>query len=215
MLAPRSAKALHEKVLLKGHGIRKLLRSSSLSGTLFWIIAELSSLKKADEICSSLCFVLMSSLRKLPYFGIPAKTSIRGIGVSLIDFGVSDLGWGVDSSSSSSLSKLIGVSESFCSANGLTSSELEAHVCIQGFIDPSHSSALSSVSHNSVSSDVADESCVPSGSSFNALTEEIVAYEKESDETHDVKMMQVRVYNLDVVVVLEGGVIYVRDHMIE
>ncbi|GKA93142.1 hypothetical protein Tco_0815128 [Tanacetum coccineum] len=46
---------------------------------------------------------------------------------------------------------------------------------------------VSSVSHNSVSSDVADESCVPSGSSFNALTEEIVAYEKESDETHAVK----------------------------
>ncbi|GJW30855.1 hypothetical protein Tco_0047730, partial [Tanacetum coccineum] len=55
------------------------------------------------------------------------------------------------------------------------------------FMDSSHSSARSSVSQNSVSSDVADESCVPSGSSFNALTEEIVAYEKESDETHAVK----------------------------
>ncbi|GJX58643.1 protein FAR1-related sequence 5 [Tanacetum coccineum] len=39
----------------------------------------------------------------------------------------------------------------------------------------------------SVSSDVVDESCVPSGSSLNALTEEIVTYEKESDETHAVK----------------------------
>ncbi|GKD25927.1 protein FAR1-related sequence 5, partial [Tanacetum coccineum] len=52
----------------------------------------------------------------------------------------------------------------------------------------SHSSAISSVSLNSVSSDVVDESCVPSGSSLNALTEEIVAYEKESDETHVVKI---------------------------
>ncbi|GJY94259.1 protein FAR1-related sequence 5 [Tanacetum coccineum] len=56
-------------------------------------------------------------------------------------------------------------------------------------MDPSHSSAVSSVSHNSVSSDVVDESCVPSGSSLNALTEEIVAYEKESDETHVVKKL--------------------------
>ncbi|GJZ53877.1 RNA-directed DNA polymerase, eukaryota, partial [Tanacetum coccineum] len=55
------------------------------------------------------------------------------------------------------------------------------------FMDPSHSSALSSVSRNSVSSNVVDESCVPSGSSLNALTEETVAYEKESDETHVVK----------------------------
>ncbi|GKA56418.1 FAR1-related sequence 5-like protein [Tanacetum coccineum] len=53
----------------------------------------------------------------------------------------------------------------------------------------SHSSAISSVSQNSVSSDVVDESCVPSGSSLNALTEEIVAYEKESDETHAVKKL--------------------------
>nr|GEX05010.1 hypothetical protein [Tanacetum cinerariifolium]GEX05018.1 hypothetical protein [Tanacetum cinerariifolium] len=35
MLAPRSAKALHEKVLLKLHGIRKLPGSPSLGGTLF------------------------------------------------------------------------------------------------------------------------------------------------------------------------------------
>nr|GEU89826.1 hypothetical protein [Tanacetum cinerariifolium] len=54
MLAPRSAKALHEKVL-KLHGIRKLPESSSFGGTLFWIIVELSSLKKAAEICSNLC----------------------------------------------------------------------------------------------------------------------------------------------------------------
>ncbi|GJV27174.1 hypothetical protein Tco_1383622 [Tanacetum coccineum] len=53
MLAPRSAKALQEKVLLKLYGIRKLLRSSSFGGTLFWIIAELSSLRKAVEIYGS------------------------------------------------------------------------------------------------------------------------------------------------------------------
>ncbi|GKE83382.1 hypothetical protein Tco_1557124, partial [Tanacetum coccineum] len=35
MLAPRSAKAFHEKALLKLHGIRKLSGSPSLSGTLF------------------------------------------------------------------------------------------------------------------------------------------------------------------------------------
>nr|GEV91488.1 hypothetical protein [Tanacetum cinerariifolium] len=58
-----------------------------------------------------------------------------------------------------------------------------------GFMDHNHSSALSSVSQNSVSSDVVDESCVLSGSSLNALTEEIVAYEKESDETHVVKKL--------------------------
>ncbi|GKF01745.1 hypothetical protein Tco_0028668 [Tanacetum coccineum] len=79
MLAPRSAKALHEKVLLKVHGIRKLPGSSSLGGILFWIIAELSLLKKADEICSSLCLLLTSSLRNFSLFGIPAKTSTRGI----------------------------------------------------------------------------------------------------------------------------------------
>ncbi|GJU39417.1 hypothetical protein Tco_1192374 [Tanacetum coccineum] len=49
MLAPRSAKALQEKVLLKLHGIRKLSGSLSLGGTLFWIIAELSSLKKGQK----------------------------------------------------------------------------------------------------------------------------------------------------------------------
>ncbi|GJU21479.1 hypothetical protein Tco_1154821 [Tanacetum coccineum] len=47
MLAPRSAKALQEKVLLKLHGIKRLPGSPSLDGTLFWIIAELLSLKKA------------------------------------------------------------------------------------------------------------------------------------------------------------------------
>ncbi|GKB12040.1 hypothetical protein Tco_0845963 [Tanacetum coccineum] len=51
----------------------------------------------------------------------------------------------------------------------------------------SESFKYASVSHNSVSSDVVDESCVPSNSSINALTEEIVAYENESDETHAVK----------------------------
>ncbi|GJW72402.1 putative reverse transcriptase domain-containing protein [Tanacetum coccineum] len=61
MLAPRSVKALQEKVLLKFHGIRKLLGSFSFGGTLFWITAELSLLKKAEEICSS----SSSSLSKL------------------------------------------------------------------------------------------------------------------------------------------------------
>nr|GFA10859.1 hypothetical protein [Tanacetum cinerariifolium] len=63
MLAPRSAKALQEKVLLKLHGIRKVPGSLSFGGTLFWIIAELSSLSKAAEICSILCLLRMSSLR--------------------------------------------------------------------------------------------------------------------------------------------------------
>ncbi|GJZ16798.1 hypothetical protein Tco_0552921 [Tanacetum coccineum] len=47
MLAPKSAKALQENVLLKLNGIRKLPGSPSFGGTLFWIIAELSSLRKA------------------------------------------------------------------------------------------------------------------------------------------------------------------------
>ncbi|GJU90002.1 hypothetical protein Tco_1302425 [Tanacetum coccineum] len=64
MLAPRSAKALQEKVLLKLHGIRKLPGSPSFGGTLFWIIAELSSLRKAAEIC----FIVSSSLLKLMRF---------------------------------------------------------------------------------------------------------------------------------------------------
>nr|GEV52618.1 ribonuclease H-like domain-containing protein [Tanacetum cinerariifolium] len=55
MLAPRSAKPLQEKVLLKFHGMRKLPGSLSFGGTLFWITAELSSLKKAGEICLILC----------------------------------------------------------------------------------------------------------------------------------------------------------------
>nr|GEW65788.1 hypothetical protein [Tanacetum cinerariifolium] len=63
MLAPRSAKSLQEKVLLKLHGIRKLPGSLSFGGTLFWIIAELSSLMKAAEIYLILCLLLMSSLR--------------------------------------------------------------------------------------------------------------------------------------------------------
>ncbi|GKD19517.1 hypothetical protein Tco_1208675, partial [Tanacetum coccineum] len=54
-------------------------------------------------------------------------------------------------------------------------------------MDSSHSSARSSVSQNSVSSDVVVESFVLSGTVLNAFTEEIVAYEKESDETHAVK----------------------------
>nr|GEX85242.1 hypothetical protein [Tanacetum cinerariifolium] len=59
---------------------------------------------------------------------------------------------------------------------------------VNGFMDSSHSNARSNVSQNSVSSDVVVESSVPSGIALNALTEEIVAYEKESDETHAVKI---------------------------
>ncbi|GKA07433.1 FAR1-related sequence 5-like protein [Tanacetum coccineum] len=64
---------------------------------------------------------------------------------------------------------------------------VHSDVDMRCFMDPSHSSLLSCVSQNYVSSHVVDESCVPSGSSLNALIEEIVAYEKESDETHAVK----------------------------
>ncbi|GJS72842.1 reverse transcriptase domain-containing protein [Tanacetum coccineum] len=72
MLAPRSAKALHakalhEKVLLKVQGIRKLLRSPSLGGTLFWIIVELSSLRKAMrfvQACVSLVRASFSCWKK-------------------------------------------------------------------------------------------------------------------------------------------------------
>ncbi|GJV37217.1 protein FAR1-related sequence 5 [Tanacetum coccineum] len=60
---------------------------------------------------------------------------------------------------------------------------------LKGFMDSSHSSARSSVSHNSVSSDVVVESFVPSGTVLNAFTEETVAYEKESNETNAVKKL--------------------------
>ncbi|GJU30809.1 FAR1-related sequence 5-like protein [Tanacetum coccineum] len=56
-------------------------------------------------------------------------------------------------------------------------------------MDSSHSSARSSVSQNSVSSDVVVESSVPSDTILNAFTEEVVAYEKESDKTHAVKKL--------------------------
>ncbi|GKB96060.1 hypothetical protein Tco_0982197 [Tanacetum coccineum] len=56
-------------------------------------------------------------------------------------------------------------------------------------MDSSHSSARSVVSHNSVSSDVAVGSSVPSGTVLNAFAEEIVAYEKDSNETHAVKKL--------------------------
>nr|GEW55769.1 hypothetical protein [Tanacetum cinerariifolium] len=73
-------------------------------------------------------------------------------------------------------------------ANPHQRQEHSANVLIS-FMDPNPSSALSSVSQNFVSSNVVDESCVPSDSSLNAFTEEIVAYEKESDETHAVEMI--------------------------
>ncbi|GJU80619.1 hypothetical protein Tco_1282984, partial [Tanacetum coccineum] len=65
--------------------------------------------------------------------------------------------------------------------------ELLLMIITRGFMDSSHSSARSSVSHNSISSDVVVESSVSSGIVLNAFTEEIVAYEKESNETHAVK----------------------------
>ncbi|GKA02508.1 hypothetical protein Tco_0675173 [Tanacetum coccineum] len=58
-----------------------------------------------------------------------------------------------------------------------------------GFMDSIHSSEQSSVSKIFVSCDVVGESSVPSGSSFNALTEEIVAYEKESNVTQAFKKL--------------------------
>ncbi|GKD45694.1 hypothetical protein Tco_1270339, partial [Tanacetum coccineum] len=50
-------------------------------------------------------------------------------------------------------------------------------------------SARSSVSQNSILSNVFVESSLSSGTVLNALTEEIVAYEKESDETQAVKII--------------------------
>ncbi|GJV39751.1 protein FAR1-related sequence 5 [Tanacetum coccineum] len=57
------------------------------------------------------------------------------------------------------------------------------------FMDSSHSSARSVVSHISVSSDVVVGSFVPSGTVLNAFAEEIVAYENDSNETHAVKKL--------------------------
>ncbi|GKC28722.1 hypothetical protein Tco_1036016, partial [Tanacetum coccineum] len=53
-------------------------------------------------------------------------------------------------------------------------------------MDSSHSSARSVVSHN-FWSDVVVGSSVPAGTVLNAFAEEIVAYEKDSNETHAVK----------------------------
>nr|GEW20920.1 protein FAR1-related sequence 5 [Tanacetum cinerariifolium] len=61
--------------------------------------------------------------------------------------------------------------------------------CGSHILRVSSASARSSVSQNSVSSDVVVESYVPSGTVLNAFTEEIVAYEKESDETQAVKKL--------------------------
>ncbi|GJW05597.1 hypothetical protein Tco_1568020 [Tanacetum coccineum] len=154
MLAPRSAKALQEKVLLILHGIRKLPGSPSFGGTLFWIIAELSSLKKADKIYSILCLLLMSSLRNFSELGIPAKMSTRDF--DNIAFGkvmtmaVSDhfliRKLGKNSANESSSKFIPRFYSSFVvvrpamflllqvrsgSGKGSTSSELEARVCIQ------------------------------------------------------------------------------------
>nr|GEW56450.1 hypothetical protein [Tanacetum cinerariifolium] len=55
-------------------------------------------------------------------------------------------------------------------------------------MDSSHFSARSSVSYNSVSPDVVESFVLP-GIVLNAFTEEIVAYEKESNKTHAVKKL--------------------------
>ncbi|GJR53535.1 protein FAR1-related sequence 5 [Tanacetum coccineum] len=88
----------------------------------------------------------------------------------------------------------------------------ETHAGFKNFMDSSHSSARSVVSHNSVSSDVAVGSSVPSGTVLNAFAEENVAYEKDSNETHAVKNLNalstpksfVTHYNFDT----PGGTIY-------
>ncbi|GJT99787.1 hypothetical protein Tco_1110126 [Tanacetum coccineum] len=72
MLEPRSAKTLQEKVLLKLHGIRKLPGSPSLGGTLFWIIAKLSSLKKA-----ALIYCDHDSFRAFPSYEAKLRLEIR------------------------------------------------------------------------------------------------------------------------------------------
>ncbi|GJY90231.1 hypothetical protein Tco_0505427, partial [Tanacetum coccineum] len=54
------------------------------------------------------------------------------------------------------------------------------------FMDSIQASKQSSVSQNYVSCDVVDQSSGPSGT---ALTEEIVAYKQESDETQAVKKL--------------------------
>ncbi|GKD39084.1 hypothetical protein Tco_1259291, partial [Tanacetum coccineum] len=62
MMAPRSARALQEKVLLKLHEIRKLLRSSSLGGTLFWIILGIlakTSTRGIEDMRFLVCKVLV------------------------------------------------------------------------------------------------------------------------------------------------------------
>ncbi|GJZ43156.1 hypothetical protein Tco_0590411 [Tanacetum coccineum] len=106
MLALRSAKALQEKVLLKLHGIRKLPGSPSLGGTLFWIIAELSSIKKAAEICSIFMFVAYEFLEKFSIIRHSGQDIDKRI------FG--------SSSSSSLSSKLIGFSGLVCLSFGFT-----------------------------------------------------------------------------------------------
>ncbi|GJR25356.1 FAR1-related sequence 5-like protein [Tanacetum coccineum] len=79
-------------------------------------------------------------------------------------------------------------------------------------MDSSHSSARTVVSHNSVSSDVAVGSSIPSSTVLNAFAEEIVAYEKDINETHAVKNLNalstpesfVTHYNFDT----PGGTVY-------
>nr|GEV19392.1 hypothetical protein [Tanacetum cinerariifolium] len=67
MLSPRSARALHEKALLKLHGMGKLPRSLSFGGTLFRSMTKLSSLRKAVEADS---FILgVSVFKRITYVG--------------------------------------------------------------------------------------------------------------------------------------------------
>ncbi|GJV17790.1 hypothetical protein Tco_1363113 [Tanacetum coccineum] len=67
MLALRSARALHEKVL-KLHGIRKLPWSPSFGGTLFWIILGIpakTSTRGVEDIGSLVCMVLVTEFLSL------------------------------------------------------------------------------------------------------------------------------------------------------
>ncbi|GJT68175.1 hypothetical protein Tco_1019655 [Tanacetum coccineum] len=87
MLAPILAKALQEKVLLKLHGMRKLPSSLSFGRTLFWIIAELSSLRKAAEIIVIAKLGVGTTTRSAAHMG---SSSIGSIGIKsfLMLFGI-------------------------------------------------------------------------------------------------------------------------------
>ncbi|GKB48597.1 hypothetical protein Tco_0899350, partial [Tanacetum coccineum] len=126
MLAPRSAKASHEKALLKLHGMRKLPGSPSFGGTLFGIKAELSLLRKEDEICSSSSSSFSKMIGVSESLGmVITEPGIRATTRSVVRFFVRmELFCFVDEVFDSGSG----------SGSGSTSSELEARVCIQGRI---------------------------------------------------------------------------------